>query len=230
MQLDATAERVTNPIRSDHFSLAPSWQKSSKGEGTQQIFEASTRFSRFTGSSDSWNLRADLAFSGGVNPNDLRTKGFAYRAHLAHARFFGDPEPLFERLLKSDNELRGFSTLTGPWARIDGDVTPVGGDSLLALGGEYQVPVAEALAVAPFVDCGINFATTQPGGAVLETGTDRVWRVSVGTEVRLRPFRHLPVTRLIFSWNPIRLDRSILAAEGLARLRDPAWSFQVGLF
>lgn len=231
VSLGVGAERITAPIRSDHLSLAPGWRLSrANGDGTTDTFEVSSRFSLFGGQSDSWNLRADVAYGRSLPDGDLRTRAFSYRLHVAHAGFFGDPEPLFERILKDDRELRGFSFTAGPWAVDEQGAGPIGGDSLFTFGSEYQLPLRDRLALVPFFDSGVNLASASPSRGRLIPQVNRVWRASLGTEIRFRVSKRLPVTRLIFSWNPLRLDETVSTPAGLARLRDSALSFKVGLF
>ncbi len=45
--------------------------------------------------------------------------------------------------------------------------------------------------------------------------------------IHLNEKDRLPTPRLILAWNPLRLDRRVLTPKGLARLRDPAFTFRV---
>ena len=66
------------------------------------------------------------------------------------------------------------------------------------------------------------------GSKVIST-TNRVLRASVGGEFRLQ----LPVLgqpgRLIFSWNPLRLDQLISGLSSPLRLADPRGSIRFAL-
>ena len=46
--------------------------------------------------------------------------------------------------------------------------------------------------------------------------------------IHLNEKDRLPTPRLILAWNPLRLDRRVLTPKGLARLRDPAFTFRHG--
>ena len=107
----------------------------------------------------------------------------------------------------------------------------MGADTLASFSSEYQIPLPKSLSLVPYFDTGVSLASSgTPGTQRLLQETNRQWRASTGFEIRLRPLKSMPVTRLIFSWNPIRLDK-ILSLNGIpTRLRDPALSFRISFF
>ena len=95
---------------------------------------------------------------------------------------------------------------------------PVGGDTSVILTAEYRVPVMGPLHVVGFLDFGTstilrkdNLRIFGPTTRVdLEESTNNVWRASTGAEVQfLMPGVNVPF-RLIFAYNPMILDSSII--------------------
>lgn len=230
--VDASWERLRSPFQAQHLTLTPAWQRlSPSGNGIYQGLRLSNRFSFLDTESNVIADRLDFSYQRSFDRSDLEQEGMGFRIHLAHGRFFGGPEPFFERVLKDNDELRGFSFTSGPWGVSGQDLIPLGGDSLMTFSSEYQVPLPRRFSLVPFFDSGTNFltSTTEPTRQVLRE-TNRRWRASTGFEIRLRPFKSLPVTRLIFSWNPLRLDESFSINGRSIRLRDPRFSFRVAFF
>ncbi len=229
---DAGWERTRNPFQAQHFTLTPTWRRVHlNGNDTYSGFLLSNRVSFFDAESDVFTTRTDFSYQRSFDRADLNRSGGGYRFHLAHARFFGGSEPLFERILKDSDELRGFSFTAGPWAQSGNNLVPVGADTLASFSSEYQIPLPKSLSLVPYFDTGVSLASSgTPGTQRLLQETNRQWRASTGFEIRLRPLKSMPVTRLIFSWNPIRLDK-ILSLNGIpTRLRDPALSFRISFF
>jgi outer membrane protein assembly factor BamA len=123
-----------------------------------------------------------------------------------------------------------------PWAyQSDPQLAPrpAGADSVLGFSAEYRIPIHGPLSAAAFVDLG--WSSLSAKSAALDTSsrlistTNRLWRASVGGEFRLQ----LPVIqqpgRLIFSWNPLRLDKLIGGISSPLRLADPRGSIRFAL-
>lgn len=83
------------------------------------------------------------------------------------------------------------------------------------------------VSLVPFADTGILFSQFDAGVARQAASTNRIWRSSLGSEVRLNLTEQLPMPRLILAWNPLRLDRHVRTSKGLARLKDPAFAFRI---
>ena len=108
---------------------------------------------------------------------------------------------------------------------------PVGADTLATFSSEYQIPLPGSFSLVPYFDTGLSLAASgTPGTQRLRQETNRQWRASTGFEIRLRPLRSMPVTRLVFSWNPIRLDKTLILNGIPTRLRDPGLSFRISFF
>jgi len=229
---DSAWERTRSPFQAQHFTFTPTWRRVHlNGNDTYSGFRLSNRVSFFDAESDVFSTRTDFSYQRSFNRANLNRSGGGYRVHLAHARFFGGGEPLFERILKDADELRGFSFTAGPWAQSGNDLVPVGADTLATFSSEYQIPLPRSFSLVPYFDTGLSLATSgTPGTRRLVQETNRQWRASTGFEIRLRPLRSMPVTRLIFSWNPIRFDKTLFLNGIPTRLRDPALSFRISFF
>ena len=131
--------------------------------------------------------------------------------------------PLSERLFTGPNTVRGFS-LSGPLGIKEETPAYIGGDTLIAFNSEYAVPVAKPVSLVPFLDVGLSTNLAELKENNILTNTNKLPRCSTGSEVRVKVPR-LPQLRLIFSWNPFRLDPE----PGLAQFREPAFNFRVGL-
>lgn len=108
-----------------------------------------------------------------------------------------------------------------------GELIPIGGDTTLSLSSEYEHRLHRLVSLVPFADAGMLFSQSDPRLAHQVASTNRIWRSSLGSEVRLHLSERLPKPRLILAWNPLRLDRHVRAPGGLTRLKDPAFVFRV---
>ena len=106
---------------------------------------------------------------------------------------------------------------------------PVGGDSSMILTAEYRVPLVGPLQVTGFVDFGTatvvrkdNLRIFGPNTEVnLQEQTNNVWRASTGAEIQfLMPVVNQPF-RLIFAYNPLIMDTSIVSRGQRFPLREP---------
>ncbi len=167
--------------------------------------------------------------------------------------FSGTPAvPFFERLFSGgENLLRGFDIrsvsplviLSTPTVDSSGfpvinpntglplvqtNFTPVGGDSLVNLSGEYRIPIVGPLTLSLFADVGTSaiFQKNKLGlfgkntSIQLLKGTNNVVRSSVGAEIQfLLPVINAPF-RLIFAYNPLILDTTAVINGVLLPLRE----------
>lgn len=173
--------------------------------------------------------------------NDPATNGrnsIAFRLQAAMTRPQNNiPLALDRRFFPGDEIVRGFRRGSmSPWALVAGSpssTTPVGADTALGFSAEYRVPISGPLSAAAFLDLGWSRlsprnAGLDPGTSLIEK-TNRLLRASVGGELRMQ----LPVIRqpgrLIFSWNPLRLDTMIQNAGSPLRLADPRGSIRFAL-
>lgn len=177
-------------------------------------------------------LQAD-PLSGGRNT-------WAIRGHWSGASSFsGATLPFGARSFAGEDLLRGFRrgelgpTVLTKHEGADGAVvygTEAGGaNAIVAINGEYRVPIESHLEIAAFLDAGTSWLVPQwLGGArpaVLD-GTNGVPRGSMGVEMRLR----LPVidqtVRIHGAVNPWRLAQAILLPDGTKyRPTDRRWAF-----
>ena len=95
------------------------------------------------------------------------------------------------------------------------------------MSSEYEQRLHKLVSLVPFADAGILFSQSDARVARQVASTNRIWRSSLGSEVRLNLTEQLPMPRLILAWNPLRLDRLVRTSKGLARLRDPAFAFRI---
>lgn len=121
---------------------------------------------------------------------------------------------------------------------INESAIPVGGDTSLVSTVEYRMPLVGPLQVAGFFDFGTSTALRKNNlrvfgpntNVILQENTNRVWRASTGAEVQfLLPVVNQPF-RLIFAYNPMRLDTTIVSNGRRFFLREPESSvrFTVG--
>jgi hypothetical protein len=109
-----------------------------------------------------------------------------------------------------------------------------GADTVLGLSTEYRVPIRGPLSGAAFFDLGWTHlnpaAVGQLGiGARLINRTNGRLRASLGGELRLQlPMIHQPA-RLIFSWNPLRLNTFFSSPTSVLRLVEPRTSLRFAL-
>ncbi len=218
-------ERVTTASgHSTNLVLEPYWGTVETSEWMQvKRLQLSQRFSLFDGALDSWNLRPAVDYRQYFPGPKSKSPTFAFRLRATHARFFGDSAPVTERLFEDPWGVRGFDALSaGPWARFGESLSPVGGDTLVTFNSEYRIPLTDTYAAVPFLDTGFNAALTDASGYRIVGATRKVWRTSLGSELQVRLPAALPTARIIFAWNPFRLDRQLITSHGLSRLRDPA--------
>lgn len=109
-----------------------------------------------------------------------------------------------------------------PWRFGSGDsssrLEPAGADSFAGVSMEYRAPLHGSLSGVGFFDVG--WTRLGPAGAAIEP-TNRVLRASTGAELRLQlPYVRQPA-RLIFAWNPLRLDTLVQTSTGPLRVADP---------
>ncbi len=121
---------------------------------------------------------------------------------------------------------------------ITEQLIPVGGDTSALFTGEYRIPLVGPLQAAAFVDLGSAFILRKDNLSLLGentsvqllNSTNDVWRMSTGLELQF----NLPVInqpfRLIFAYNPLRLDTSVVYRGIPSRLHEPVTNikFSVG--
>jgi len=112
---------------------------------------------------------------------------------------------------------------------INESAIPVGGDTSLILTTEYRMPIFGPLQVTAFVDFGTATALRKDNlrvfgpttNVILQENTNNVWRASTGAEVQfLLPVINQPF-RLIFAYNPLILDTTIVSNGRRFFLREP---------
>lgn len=105
----------------------------------------------------------------------------------------------------------------------------VGGDTSALLTGEYRIPIAGPLQLTGFVDFGNDWITRKntlkilgPDTVVqLQNQTNNVWRMSTGAEVQfLLPMINQPF-RLIFAYNPMVLNTTMIFNGVEVPLQEP---------
>jgi outer membrane protein assembly complex protein YaeT len=201
--------RGTGPAtRGYRATLARSWTGTGFFESVQAAREA---FEVSTYLDDPWGRKNSLAF---------RLQGA-----IAHS----GGRPLAEdlRFYPGTELARGFPQggLTA-WSLPAGgsasNLTPAGADTYFGFSAEYRVPIHGALSGAAFLDAAWTRlgTTTSDGPAAVLRKTSGILRASMGGELRVQ----LPVirqpARLVFAWNPLRLDRLIDGAPSF-RVADP---------
>ena len=97
-------------------------------------------------------------------------------------------------------------------------VLPIGGDTSILSTAEYRIPIVGPLMLVGFADFGTstiwrkdNLIVFGPDTQIdLMDETNNVWRLSTGAEVQF----NLPVInqpfRLIFAYNPLKLDTDVV--------------------
>jgi outer membrane protein insertion porin family len=114
--------------------------------------------------------------------------------------------------------------------RISENITLVGGDTSVVATAEYRIPLVGPLQASAFVDYGTstvlrknNLQIFGPNTAIdLLEDTNNVWRMSTGAEVQfLLPMINQPF-RLIFAYNPLRLDTTVVFNGVEIPLREPS--------
>jgi len=154
----------------------------------------------------------DDPWTGGRNAFAFQFYGSAARPRR------GAPLAMDQRFFPGTELVRGFARgALSPWVQSgDGSSTqviPTGADTVLGLSAEYRVPIRGALSGRAFLDMGwtrVDDRVAKEGigtGARLIKETNRLLRASAGGELRWQlPVLRQPA-RLIFAWNPLRLDR-----------------------
>lgn len=195
--------------------------------------------SSFLKSLDSTRESADLAWyfrdpwTGGRN-------SFALHLRYSQVRPLGDKPLLLERRLYPGNDMvRGFAHGSiGAWAAVSDDahpaLQPAGADKVMGLSAEYRVPIYGALSGAGFAD--LAWTHLRPGRAAqsdtnarLIEKTNGIVRSSLGGELRLQlPVLHQPA-RLIFSWNPLRLNTLFTDSSSALSLAEPRTALRFAL-
>lgn len=172
--------------------------------------------------------------------DDPFTKGrnsFAFHLQGSWIRATGGGTLLLEdRFYPGDESVRGFSRGSlSPWAgTADGKLQPAGADTVLGLSTEYRVPIRGPLSGVGFFDLGWTHldpkdAAQLGSGARLVNATNGVLRASLGGELRLQlPMIRQPA-RLIFSWNPLRLNTVFSNPSSVLQLADPKTSVRFAL-
>ncbi|MDA2931437.1 BamA/TamA family outer membrane protein, partial [Acidobacteria bacterium AH-259-O06] len=112
---------------------------------------------------------------------------------------------------------------------ISENVIPVGGDTSIVGTVEYRIPLVGPLQVTPFLDFGTS-TVLKKGGLRLfgrntlvdvVDSTNNVYRASTGAEIQfLMPMINQPF-RLIFAYNPLILDSSVVLNGIRFPLREP---------
>ncbi len=111
---------------------------------------------------------------------------------------------------------------------------PAGADTLIGASAEYRVPLRGSLSGIAFMDLGwtklnARSAASMGKGARLLEETSGLLRASAGGELRL----DLPVirqpARLIFAWNPLRLEKVFETPSEAIRMADPRRSLRFTL-
>lgn len=111
---------------------------------------------------------------------------------------------------------------------------PAGADTALGFSAEYRIPIHERLSSTLFFDAGWSRVESNgesiPGeGLKVIAATNNVLRASVGGELRLDlPLIRQP-GRLIFAWNPLRLDALINNGSSAVRFADPRGAVRFAL-
>jgi len=112
---------------------------------------------------------------------------------------------------------------------INESAIPVGGDTSLILTSEYRMPIFGPLQVTGFLDFGTATAIRKDNlrvfgpstNVILQESTNNVWRASTGAEIQfLLPVINQPF-RLIFAYNPLILDTTIISNGRRFFLREP---------
>jgi outer membrane protein insertion porin family len=107
--------------------------------------------------------------------------------------------------------------------------TPVGGDTVGIFNFEYRIPIVGPLSFAAFYDLGFARVTRKEslgsfGAATVEIldTTNNALRSSTGLEIQfVLPVVSAPF-RLIFAWNPQRIDEAIKIGTKTYLLREPS--------
>src|SRR4030095_2366820 len=112
--------------------------------------------------------------------------------------------------------------------RVDRNLTPIGGDTMVMFNGEYRIPIAGPLSMALFYDVGYsgvsslsNIGNLGNTSIKLIEATNNVIRGSSGVEIQfLLPVWSAPF-RLIFAFNPHTFNDTILVGTTPLQIREP---------
>jgi outer membrane protein insertion porin family len=161
---------------------------------------------------------------------DFDVRGFDFRQI--------SPLAFVTRQLDVTDPITGF-TVKRPFD----DIVPVGGDTQGVLNFEYRIPLVGPITLAPFADLGGSWVTQRDQlkrqiadsegnlrteGVRFLTGTNSMFRASTGAELQvIMPVINAPF-RLIFAYNPLRIDRNYFGvANGLPfQIRDKLKDFK----
>jgi outer membrane protein insertion porin family len=112
--------------------------------------------------------------------------------------------------------------------KVNSNIISIGGDTLGIFNFEYRIPIAGPLSLALFYDAGISHVSrTQSLGHFgasridIVSSTNNALRGSTGAEFQfILPVISAPF-RLIFAFNPQRLNEKILLGNSAIRLNEP---------
>lgn len=180
----------------------------------------------------------DRFFIGG----EYTIRGFDYRSISPLAQYITQTSRQVTRLDPTGrpviNPLTG-TTIVDSVPFYTSYITPVGGDTQVIYNIEYRIPIVGPVTLAPFLDIGRSFIlnhsqlkiapgavtnlyTIQDGAFVPLKGGEEIsvvpgtsmFRASTGLEVQvIMPVVNAPF-RLIFAYNPLRLNQIITRPEG----------------
>jgi len=180
----------------------------------------------------------DRFFIGG----EYTIRGFDYRSISPLAQYITQTYRQVTRLDPTGrpviNPLTG-TTIVDSVPFYTSYITPVGGDTQVIYNIEYRIPIVGPVTLAPFLDIGRSFIlnysqlkiapgavtnlyTIQDGAFVPLKGGEEIsvvpgtsmFRASTGLEVQvIMPVVNAPF-RLIFAYNPLRLNQIITRPEG----------------
>jgi len=178
----------------------------------------------------------------------------AMRLSASYVQSFGGKSvPFYERFfMGGDYDIRGFdyrsiSPIAVTSRNVNGvrtdDLVLTGGDTQAVFNFEYRIPIFGPVTLAPFIDAGnawvlnknaLRRQITNAGGETqfenvkFFSGTNSGLRVSTGVELQVTlPVIHLPF-RMIFAFNPSRIDRTFIGPTvgTPLSLREPSHGFK----
>jgi outer membrane protein insertion porin family len=180
----------------------------------------------------------------------------AMRLTTSYVQSFGGKSvPFYERLFSGgEYDIRGFdyrslSPIAVMSRTVDGvrydDLVRTGGDTQAVFNLEYRIPIVGPITLAPFVDVGNSWVVnknalrrqvTNAGGLTefesvnLLPGTNSGLRMSTGVELQVTlPIIHLPF-RMIFAYNPSRIDRTYIGPTGTPlSVQEPSRGFKFSI-
>ncbi len=112
--------------------------------------------------------------------------------------------------------------------KVNSTIISIGGDTTGVFNFEYRIPIAGPLSLAPFYDMGISHVSrTQSLGDFgasridIVSSTNNTFRSSTGLEVQfVLPVISAPI-RLIFAYNPMILQDTIMVGNTPLSLKEP---------